>query len=147
MSVLYARFRRPCGLFGLFGGGSPPAKPPAKPGAAPAKPAAPVAKLGKVMNPRTAPPGHDLFVLRVAPTCTLTSSLNGHYYTRHNAIPLPMATCQPGCGCHYDEVRERRKGDRRKATDRRESIRFEERTDRRQRDRRDPNPWTRGKAD
>lgn len=150
MSVNTPRFARPQGLFDFLGGGSrgdkgakggtaTPARPSAKP--------APAGRPARVMNPRTAPAGQDLFILRVAPTCTVTTSLNGHVYTRHNAIPLPMATCTPGCACHYDVMADRRRGDRRKQADRRDSIRFEERTDRRQRDRRDPNPWTRGKSD
>ena len=148
MSISTLRFLRPQGLFDFLGGGSrgDKPKPGAKPATAAAKPAAP-AKPARVLNPRTAAPGQDLFILRVAPTCTVTTSLNGRIYTRHNAIMLPMATCQKGCACHYDVMADRRRVERRKHADRRDEIRFEERTDRRQRDRRDPNPWTRGKSD
>lgn len=46
-------------------------------------------------------------------------------------LPLPGCAMGPACNCRWERVPDRRKGDRRKNTDRRGNLRFEDKNNRR----------------
>ena len=97
----------------------------------------------RLVNPRNAGVG-DVFKLRASPSCELTQWLDGRLFSRQDAIPLPMPGCnRAGCACHYEVVADRRRTDRRTASDRRDALRFEQKTSRRDAgaDRRNRSAW------
>jgi hypothetical protein len=103
------------------------------------KPSAP----RRLVNPRNAASG-QVFKLHVSPSCELTHWLDGRLFSRQDAIPLPMPGCnRAGCSCHYEVVADRRRKERRIADDRRDALRFEAKTGRRDTgvDRRDRSAW------
>ena len=99
----------------------------------------------RLLNPRTATTG-QVFRLHASATCELTHWLDGRLFSRQDAIPLPMPGCnRAGCSCRYEVVADRRRGERRHASDRRDALRFEQKTSRRDTgtDRRDRSAWDR----
>lgn len=64
--------------------------------------------------------------------CNAVRRLEKHVYPISSAPQLPLSNCNRGsCHCIYVAYPERRKGERRAREDRRDSVRFEGKSDRR----------------
>lgn len=93
-------------------------------------------------EPERRPPAkHRFFIWRLranATPCDMGRQVAGRLAETDTNAPPPLPSCgQVNCCCHYELIPDQRKGARRKAEDRRDGVRFEEKTDRRKkRDRR-----------
>lgn len=69
-----------------------------------------------------------------ATPCDIGRGLAGRLAETETQAPPPLPPCgQVNCCCHYELLPDQRKGARRTAIDRRDGLRFEEKTDRRKR--------------
>jgi hypothetical protein len=102
----------------------------------------------RISNPRRANrPDVKVWVLHASPACELTREfLHGRRYKAAEAVALPAVGCDRAtCGCHYLPVSDTRRRERRLSENRRNAIRFENRSDRRaQNDRRAIDVWQHG---
>jgi hypothetical protein len=64
--------------------------------------------------------------------CDRARRLANRIFTLAEAPTVPLQDCgRSDCRCSYERIAERRKGERRTRTDRRDEIRFEKKSDRR----------------
>jgi hypothetical protein len=112
------------------------------------RPAAAPAAVVRIANPRRANrPDVKVWVLKADARCELTHEfLHNRRYRTEEAVALPAVGCNlSGCHCRYEPVSDTRRRDRRHDDERRNAIRFEQRTDRRgHQDRRQNDVWQHG---
>lgn len=102
---------------------------------------------GRISNPRRANrPDVKVWVLHASPTCELTRDiLHGRRYRTEEAVALPAVGCNlSDCRCRYEPISDTRRRERRNEDDRRNAIRFETRTDRRDQTNRRQDIWQHG---